>query len=94
MTRLVIVGASGMVGGSVLHHALQRPCVDMVVSVGRKNLRISHPKLTQIIHSDFGDCSALAKTLSSQDVAIFCLGTYTGAVSEVDLRKITLDYAI
>jgi uncharacterized protein YbjT (DUF2867 family) len=92
--RLVIVGASGMVGGCALRYALQNPNVEHVISVGRKNLGISHAKLTEILHPDFADCSALSETLSGQDAAVFCLGTYTGAVSEAEMRKITVDYTI
>jgi uncharacterized protein YbjT (DUF2867 family) len=94
MTRLVMVGATGMVGGCALRYALQNPKVERVTSVGRKNLGVSHPKLTEVLHPDFADCSALTETLSDQDAAVFCLGAYTGAVSEAELRKITLDYAI
>jgi hypothetical protein len=46
------------------------------------------------LHKDFADCSALAEALSDQDAAIFCLGTYTGAVSDAELRKTTVDYPI
>jgi uncharacterized protein YbjT (DUF2867 family) len=92
--RLVIVGASGMVGGCALRYALQNPNIERVLSIGRKKLDISHPKLTVVLHPDFADCSGLAQTLSGQDAAVFCLGTYTGAVSEADMRKITVDYAI
>jgi uncharacterized protein YbjT (DUF2867 family) len=94
MKRLVIVGASGMVGGYALRYALEHPIVERVTSVGRRNLGISHSKLTEVLHRDFADCSALAETLSGQDAAIFCLGTYTGAVSDAGLRRITLDYTI
>jgi uncharacterized protein YbjT (DUF2867 family) len=65
-----------------------------VTSIGRRKLGISHPKLTQILHQDFADCSALAEGLSHQDAAIFCLGTYTGTVPEAELRTITVDYTI
>ena len=94
MKRLVIVGASGMVGGCALRCALEHPNVGQVTSVGRRNLGISHPKLIEVLHQDFADCSALAGTLSGQDAAVFCLGTYTGAVSDEQLRKITVDYTI
>jgi len=57
-------------------------------------LGISHPKLKEVLHLDFADCSALADTLSSQNAAVFCLGAYTGAVSDAELRKITVDYTI
>jgi uncharacterized protein YbjT (DUF2867 family) len=92
--RLVIVGASGMVGGYALRYALENPAVGSVTSIGRKKLGISHAKLKEVLHEDFVDCSALAETLSSQDAAVFCLGTYTGAVSDAELRTITVDYTI
>ena len=92
--RLVIVGATGMVGGYALRYALDHPGVGRVTAIGRRMLSLSHPKLAQVQHPDFADCSALAETLSGQDAAIFCLGTYTGAVSDAELRKTTVDYTV
>ena len=92
--RIVIVGATGMVGGYALRYALDHPSVGRVTSIGRRKLGISHPKLVEIVHQDFADCSALAEALSDQDAAVFCLGTYTGVVSDEDLRKITVDYTV
>jgi uncharacterized protein YbjT (DUF2867 family) len=94
MKRLVIVGATGMVGGCVLRSALEHPNVERVTSVGRRKLSITHPKLTEVLHSDFSDCSSLADALLHHDAAIFCLGTYTGTVPEQELCKITVDYTI
>jgi uncharacterized protein YbjT (DUF2867 family) len=71
--RLVIVGASGMVG---------------------KKLGISHPKLKEVVHQDFAECSALTDVLSGQDAVVYCLGAYTGSVSDTELRSITTDYTI
>jgi uncharacterized protein YbjT (DUF2867 family) len=93
-TRLVIVGGTGMVGGYALRYALAHPAVGRVTAIGRRKLGISHPKLNDVLHRDFADCSALAEALSGQDAAVFCLGVYTGAVSDAELRKITLDYSI
>jgi uncharacterized protein YbjT (DUF2867 family) len=92
--RLVIVGATGMVGGYALRYALEHPAVSQVTSVGRRKLGISHPKLNEVLHRDFKDCSALADALSRQDAAVFCLGAYTGAVPDAELRAITVDYTI
>ena len=92
--RLVIVGATGMVGGYALRYALDHPAVGRVTAIGRRKLGISHPKLGEVLHRDFADCSALAETLSGQDAAIFCLGTYTGSVSDAELRKVTVDYTV
>src|SRR5579871_2879466 len=91
---LVIVGATGMVGGYALRYALGHPTVSRVTAIGRRSLGVSHPKVKEVLQKDFADCSALEEALSDQDAAIFCLGTYTGAVSDAELRKTTVDYTI
>jgi uncharacterized protein YbjT (DUF2867 family) len=92
--RLVIVGATGMVGGYALRYALDHPAVGAVTAIGRRKLDIPHPKLKEVLHQDFADCSALAAALSGQDAAVFCLGAYTGVVPDMELRKVTVDYTI
>jgi uncharacterized protein YbjT (DUF2867 family) len=92
--HLVLVGATGMVGGYALRYALEHPTVERVTAIGRRTLGISHPKLNEILHPNFGDFSALAEPLSHQDAAIFCLGAYTGAVPDAELRTITVDYTV
>jgi uncharacterized protein YbjT (DUF2867 family) len=92
--RVLIVGATGMVGGYALRYALENSAVGTVTSITRRKVGISHPKLTEILHPDFADCSALAGVLSGQDAAVFCLGTYTGSVSDADLRRTTVDYTV
>jgi uncharacterized protein YbjT (DUF2867 family) len=92
--RIVIVGATGMVGGFALRYALDHPAVASATVIGRRKLGISHPKLKEVLHRDFADCSALAEPLSGQDAAVFCLGTYTGSVPDAEFRKITVDYTI
>ena len=92
--RLVIVGATGMVGGYALGYALDHPSVAGVTAIVRRKLAISHPKLSEVLHKDFADCSALAEALSDQDAAIFCLGAYTGTVTDAELRTITVIYTI
>jgi uncharacterized protein YbjT (DUF2867 family) len=92
--RLTIIGATGMVGGYALRYALDHPAVDRVTAIGRRKLGISNPKLEEVLHPDFADCSALAEPLGGQDVVVFCLGAYTGAVSDTELRKVTVDYTI
>ena len=93
-TRFVIVGATGMVGGYALRYALDSFGIKSVTSIGRKKVSISHPKLKEVLHQNFADCSALADALSGQDAAVYCLGTYTGTVSDAELRTITVDYTI
>jgi len=91
---LVLVGATGMVGGYALRYALDDESVKTVTAIVRRKLGISHPKLREVLHADFADCSTLSSALSGQDAVVFCLGTYTGAVSDAELRKVTVDYTI
>jgi uncharacterized protein YbjT (DUF2867 family) len=92
--RLVIVGATGMVGGYALRYALEHPAVGSITAIGRRTLGIAHSKLKEVLHGDFADCSALARPLSEQDAVVFCLGTYTGVVSDAELHTVTVDYTI
>ena len=92
--RLAIVGATGMIGGYALRYALDHPAVGGATAISRKSTGFTHPKLREVLHRDFADCSALAGALSDQDAAIFCLGAYTGAVPDAELRKITVDYPV
>jgi uncharacterized protein YbjT (DUF2867 family) len=94
LTRIAIVGATGMVGGYALRYALGHPAVSRVTAIGRRKLGISHPKLDEVVHQDFADCSVLAEPLSGQDASVYCIGAYTGAVPDAVLRKITVDYTI
>jgi uncharacterized protein YbjT (DUF2867 family) len=91
---LVIVGATGMVGRYALRYALDNSEVKSVTSIGRKKLGISHPKLKEVLHQNFADCSPLANVLSNQDAVVYCLGTYTGSVSDEQLRVITADFTV
>jgi uncharacterized protein YbjT (DUF2867 family) len=83
-----------MVGGYALRYALEHPAVERVTSIGRRKVGVSHPKLNEVFHQDFADCSALAEVLLDQHAAVFCLGAYTGAVSNAELRTITVGYTI
>ena len=89
-----MVGATGMVGSCALRYALEQPNVGRVTSIGRRSLGIRHSKLTEVLHPDFADCSALAEALTGQDAVIFCLGTYTGTVADAELRRVTVDYTV
>jgi uncharacterized protein YbjT (DUF2867 family) len=92
--RLVIMGASGMVGGYALRYALENSEVGAVTTIARRKLGISHPKLKEVLHSNFADCSALAGTLTGQNGIVFCMGAYTGAVPDAQMRTITVDYTV
>ena len=92
--HLVIVGATGMVGSYALRYALDLPSVEHMTSISRRKTGISHHKLDEVLHQDFSHCSELRQALAGQDAAIFCLGTYTGSVTDAEMRTITVDYTV
>ena len=79
-TRLVIVGASGMVGGYTPRYALDNPAVGSVTAIGRRRLGISHLKLKEVLHQDFADCSALAEALEPGCSGLLPRYLYRGGV--------------
>ena len=87
-------GCHWMVGGYALRCALENAAVGTVTAIVRRKLGISHPKLQEVLHRGFADCSSLSRVLSGQDAAVFCLGAYTGAAPDTELRRITVGYTI
>ena len=93
--RILIFGASGMVGGSVLSACLKSPRVSAVRAVLRRPLAASDPKLETVLHKDFRDFSAVPQAFRNVDACLFCLGISSSLVSgEAEYREITHDYAV
>jgi uncharacterized protein YbjT (DUF2867 family) len=91
-THVLITGATGMIGGAVLRLALEHAAVTSVTTLGRRPVALSHPKLRQVQHADFSDFRGAEAAFDGCDLAFFCLGVYTGAVSDEELRRVTVDY--
>lgn len=94
MKKVVIAGASGMVGKLVLEHCLSSPGIAQVVSLVRKKTAQDHPKLTEMVISNFKDYSREDRTFQNVDIAFFCIGVYTGQVPDAKFKEITVDYAV
>jgi nucleoside-diphosphate-sugar epimerase len=75
--RVVLVGATGMIGGLALRHALADPAVASVTTVGRRAMGLDDPKLLELRHEDFTDFHSAEDALKDQDLALFCLGVYS-----------------
>jgi putative NADH-flavin reductase len=89
--KAIITGATGMVGEGVLHECLQSAEVEKVLVVGRKSCGVSHPKLTEIIHKDFFDLSAIEHQLKGYNACFFCLGVSSTGVSNDEYKRLTYD---
>lgn len=72
--KAIITGTTGMVGEGVLHECLLNPRVESVLIINRKPSGITHPKLKEIIHTDFFDFSEIERELSGYNACYFCLG--------------------
>ena len=92
MKNIIITGASGVIGSLILQSCFSDPNVGNVTSILRKPTGFANSKLTELIISDFSDYSGISDSFTNQDIAYYCLGVYTGAVSRDEFRKITVDY--
>ncbi len=92
--KVILFGASGMIGKGVLLECLDDPAVEKVLSVGRTASDVAHPKLEQILHRDFSDFSAVEGRLVGYDACFFCLGVSSAGMSEADYTRVTYDIAV
>ncbi|MDQ1088460.1 MULTISPECIES: epimerase [unclassified Siphonobacter] len=89
--KVIITGATGMVGEGVLHECLLHPAVTKVLIINRKPSGISHPKMQEIVHPDFFNLAPIAPQLSGYDACFFCLGVSSLGMKEPEYRRITYD---
>jgi hypothetical protein len=87
--KLIVTGASGMVGEGVLLVCLQRDDVESVLVVGRRPCGTTHAKLKEILHGDFFDLSAIENQLSGYDGCLFCLGVSSVGMREEEYTRLT-----
>lgn len=89
--RVLLVGATGMVGQGVLRECLLDPDIEEVAALGRSPVRIEHGKLRNIVHADMLDLSSLEEDLSGFDACLYCLGTTSVGMKEADYTRINHD---
>jgi uncharacterized protein YbjT (DUF2867 family) len=92
--KVLIFGATGMVGQGVLRECLRDPQVEIVVTIGRSPLAgtkpgFQNPKLREIVHRDLADLSAVESGLAGFDACFFTLGVSSSGMKEADYDRIT-----
>jgi uncharacterized protein YbjT (DUF2867 family) len=93
--NILIFGATGSAGGSVLRVCLDAPDVDEVRVITRRPLQLEHDKLRVFVHKDFLDYGAVTAAFAGVDACLFCLGISVTQVSgEDEYRRITHDFAL
>ena len=92
--RVVIFGATGMVGAGALLECLDDPRVDAVLAVVRRPTGLTHPKLTEAVHADFFDYDRLRARFAECDACFFCLGVSSAGMDEAAYRHLTYDLTL
>lgn len=87
--KVIVFGATGMVGQAVVQECVLDDRVTSVLIVGRSSAVVSDPKVEEIIHGDFLDFSSIAAELTGYDACFFCLGVSAAGMSEPAYRRIT-----
>jgi hypothetical protein len=92
---ILMFGASGSAGGSVLRVCLAAPQVTEVRAIVRRPLGLSHPRLRELTHGDYENYSAVADAFAGVGACFYCLGKSVRQTSgEAEYRTITYDYAL
>jgi len=87
--RVILTGATGMVGEGVLLEALNHPDVEQVLSVSRRPSGRTHPKLQEIQHENFHDLAPIQDQLAGYNACFFCLGASSVGMKEPEYRRLT-----
>ena len=92
--KVVITGATGMVGKGVLLECFDSDNIDSVLVINRRSIDMKHEKLKEIILQDFYDLSPIEDQLTGYDACFFCLGISAYKMSEENYTKITYDMTL
>jgi uncharacterized protein YbjT (DUF2867 family) len=92
--RVILFGATGMIGQGVLYECLDDAGVDHVLAVGRGSPGKDAPKLEALVLPDLTDYSGVADRLGGYDACFFCLGVSSAGMAEADYRRVTVDIAV
>lgn len=94
MIKAIIFGATGMVGEGVLHECLRHNYVESVLVIGRRLCEVKHPKLQEVIHTNFYDYSNIESRLTDYNACFFCLGVTSIGKNEDEYRWLTYDLTL
>jgi uncharacterized protein YbjT (DUF2867 family) len=92
--KVILFGATGMVGQGVLRECLLDASVESVLAVGRRPGGQQHAKLREILHDDFFDFAAIESQLAGYDACFFCLGVSSLGMDEARYRHLTYDITL
>lgn len=92
--RVLVFGATGMVGQGVLRECLRDPDVELVATIGRTATGAQDTKLREILHAEMSDYGDIEAELAGYDACFFCLGVSSSGMQEADYARVTYDFAV
>ena len=92
--RVILTGATGMVGEGVLLECLANPAVARVLVLTRRPTGRSHPKMHELLVPDLADLTAVETELTGYDACFFCAGVSSVGISKADYERITHDLTL
>jgi uncharacterized protein YbjT (DUF2867 family) len=92
--KVILFGATGMVGQGVLRECLRDDGVEGVLAVGRSSTGQTHPKLRELVRKDMFDFGAVGADLHGYDTCFFCLGVSSVGMNEGDYTRLTYDLTL
>ena len=92
--KVILFGATGMVGQGVLRECLLDPDVEGVLAITRAPLEQKHEKLRVLVHQDFTDYTAIESELWGYDACFFCLGITSVGMTEEAYNRVTHDFTV
>ncbi|WP_220795308.1 epimerase [Streptomyces shenzhenensis] len=90
--KVIIFGASGLIGDGFLQECLRGDDVAEVVTVGRTRLDLTHPKLRQVMHADFLSFASARNDFAGADACFWGLGVSSTGMDHDDYERITYGY--
>lgn len=92
--KIILFGATGMVGQGVLRECLLDPEVEHVLAVGRRATGVRHEKLREIVREDLTDLTSVERELAGFDACFFCLGVSSAGMTEEAYTRVTYDFTM
>lgn len=94
MYKVIVTGATGMVGEGVMYECLKSDLISEVLIINRRPSTYTHPKLKQIIHADFFDFKPIEESLKGYDACFFCLGVTSLGKGVKEYARLTHDLTL
>jgi len=92
--KVIVTGATGMVGKGVLLECLNHSDISEVLVIGRSSTGITHDKLKELQHKDFSEFDSISEQLEGYDACYACMGVSAAGMSEADYTRMTYDFTM